>query len=123
MLGPGLELGDDLGDGALLVLGEKGEALADVGDAGQFSHFGRLRAREGQLGGGQKEVVDELVAGLAELRQIGEDGSVLGQKSLLVFGGESAPLSPAETDRPGDQQVGAHAGQGIEDLGLGVAEP
>ena len=67
---PRLQLRDDLRDHALLVLGEQGEARRHLGDAVDRRDLRRGPLVEGQLRSGQEEVVDEVGAGLAELRQI-----------------------------------------------------
>ena len=68
-----LELGDDLRDGALLVHAPSSTSpLETAGDAGERRDLLRLALRERQLRPGQEEVVDEVRARLAELREVGD---------------------------------------------------
>ncbi len=67
-----LERRDDLRHRALLVLGEQHQPARHLRHAGQRGDPLRLRLRERQLRPGQEEVVHEVLARLAELRQVGE---------------------------------------------------
>jgi hypothetical protein len=72
LLAAGLDLRDDLRHDALLVDGGEHKAVRDGCDAGKRGNLRGLLLRECQLRPRQEEVVHELRAGLAELREVGD---------------------------------------------------
>src|SRR5262249_10020953 len=126
-LAAGLELGDDLRDGALLVLGDQHQARGHGGDAVQLLDLLRLRRWVGQLGTRKEEVVDEALAGLAELRQVRDDGTVRGQQVSEPPVAATAAERPAaeavvRLRRAGDGEIGADPCERVERLLLRVVE-
>ena len=73
-LGGQLQLGDDLGHGSFLVHDLQGQAGGHVGDARHEPHLVRHPGRKGRLARGQEEVVHEVIARIAELREVGDHG-------------------------------------------------
>src|SRR5581483_7909785 len=67
-----LQRRDDLRHDARLVLGEQRQPGRDLGDTGELRDVARDRLLKGELRARQEEVVDEVRAGLAELREIGD---------------------------------------------------
>ena len=67
-----------------------------------FAIWAAVRLRERQLRAGQEEVVDELVAGLAELREIG-DHRLIGLDHLAP----AAEAAAAEARRPATRPASA----------------
>ena len=105
------------------------EAARDRSDAVDLGDLRRGRLRERQLRPGQEEVVDELVARLPELREIG-DHRLVGLDHLAAAAAEPAAASEAAAlravlrlRREGDGEVGADARERIERLRLGLVEP
>ena len=103
--------------------------VADGRDAGQLLDLLRLRDRERELRAGEEEVVDEVLPGLPELRQVGDDGAVRRQEVASVAAASAAPERPAAEASvvrlrgARDGEVGADAGQRVERRLLRLVEP
>ena len=100
LVAAGLHLGDDLGDRAFLVLRDEREALRHGVDARKVGDGLGLGVGEGQLRRRQEEVVHEMVAGVAELREVGQHRRVLLHEGLFVLGRQARCCLPATTARP-----------------------
>ena len=110
-----LDLGDDLRHDALLVHAGEHEAGRHRGDAVERRDRVRLALRERELRARQEEVVHEVRAGLAELREVGDGGLVrLDQvaAAAAAAGPEAAGVLLRRRERDG--QVGADRRERVE---------
>ena len=121
-----LERRHDLRHRALLVLGEEQQAARHLRHAGERGDPRRLRLREGQLRAGEEEVVNEVLARLAELRQVGEHGLVrLDHRARVAAAAGTAAGEAALLllRRERDRQIGADARQRVQRGLLRLVEP
>ena len=122
-----LERRHDLRHRALLVLGEQQQAARHLRHAGERGDPRRLRLRERQLRAGQEEVVDEVLARLAELRQVGEHGLVRldhgARVAAAAAGAAAGEAALLLLRRERDRQVGADARQRVQRGLLRLVEP
>ena len=128
LLAAGLDLGDDLRHRPGLVHCGEHEAARDRLDARHLRDLCRGALGEGQLRAREEEVVDELLAGLAELREIRDHG-LIGLDHLTATAAEPAatagpalrPVLALGLERHG--QIGADARERVERLRLRLVEP
>ncbi len=99
---------------------EQRQALRNLGDAVERRDPLRLLLLERELSARQEEVVDEVLAGRPELRQVGEHGLVRGDE---LSGAPEAEPAAALLRRECDRQVGADARERVERGLLRVVEP
>ena len=118
----GLDLRDDLRHLPFLVHRLQRQGRRDRVDAVELGDLVRLRLRERQLRARQEEVVHELRAGLAELREIGHDGPVRLDDVTRTAAAERASACVL-LGRAGHRQVGADAGERVEGRALRLVEP
>ena len=128
LLAARLDLRDDLRHRPRLVHGGEHEAARDRCDAVDLRDLGGGRLRERELRAGQEEVVDELVAGLAELREVG-DHRLVRLDHLAAAAAEATAAGPAalrrvlRLRRERHGEVGADAGERVQRLRLRLVEP
>ena len=124
-LAAGLQLRDDLRDDTFLVLGEQGQPLRHLRDTVDRRDLRGGGLLERQLRARQEEVVDEMRAGLAELREVGDHRLVRLQQVAVAAAAagpaEAAALILLRLQRHG--QVGADAGERVQRLLLRIVEP
>ena len=116
LVAAGLYLGDDLGDRPLLVLRDERESLGHRVDAGKIGDGLGLGVGEGQLRSRQKEVVYEVVAGVAELRQVSQHRRVLLHEGLFVLRRQAAVLSAAGPATPTEAEASGGGRTGLSAL-------
>ncbi len=81
---------------------------------------------ERELRPGQEEVVHEVGAGLAELRQVGDDREVRLDQITIPAAATGTTLKPARVllgRRQGDRQIGADPGERVQRLLLRLVQP
>jgi hypothetical protein len=121
-----LHLGDDLRNRPVLVNAAQHQPARDGADAVERGDLLRLALREGELRAGQEEVVHEVLARLAELREVGDRGLVGLQDLAVAAAAAEGPAEPAAgvlLGRERHRQVGADARERVERRLLGVVEP
>ena len=114
----GLDLGHDLRHFALLVHGLEQQARRDRAHLAERGDLLSLALGERELRAGEEEVVDEVVAGLAELGEVGHYGAV--RLDEVPAGAGEHPLLG---HLAGDGQVGADPGEWVERRLLRALEP
>ena len=114
----GLDLGHDLRHLALLVHGLEQQARRDRANLAERGDLLSLALGERELRAGEEEVVDEVVAGLAELGEVGHDRAV--RLDEVTAGAGEHPLLG---HLAGDGQVGADPGERVERRLLRALEP
>ena len=103
------------------MLGDQRQPRRDGGDARDGGDLLRRRLGEGELRPRQEEVVDEVLAGLAELRQVGEHGAV-GVDELPIAAESAGATTRVRLGRARDGEIGADARERVQRLGLRAVE-
>ena len=111
LLAAGLDLRDDLRHRPRLVHGGEHEAARDRRHARHLRDLRRRALGEGQLRARQEEVVDELLAGLAELREVRDHRLVRLDHLAAAAAEATATEAAALPQRPGSAARASRSGR------------